>query len=352
MKKKLILFALIISFAAAFAQEKAKLQKADESGFIEVDKLPELKTQLKPHYPEIARLAGIEGTVYLKILVDENGNVEKAKVEQGVKDMIDEAALNAAKKAKFTPALLDNKPVKVWVILPVAFKLSIEKSAEAHVMRYDELEPIQTDEKAKEPGINEFIKVEKFPEIVEATKPEYPEAAKKAGIGGKAFVKVLVDKDGIPKKAVVIKSENEIFNQPAVDAAMKSKFTPAINKDEKIAVWVVLPYRFALDKKEERGESEIFDSSEKAKAYYNGFTSLYEGSAEKRAWAGVVDKEIKFEKIAGKISFGDESALYKVTKDSKTKYSFISRLGNKIYKYAGASNIKEIQTYVDDLKKK
>ncbi len=37
MKTKLILFALLISFAAAFAQDKAKLQKADESGFIEVD---------------------------------------------------------------------------------------------------------------------------------------------------------------------------------------------------------------------------------------------------------------------------------------------------------------------------
>lgn len=349
MKTKLILFALIISFAAVFAQQKAKLQKADESGFIEVDKLPALVSPLKPEYPQLAKLAGIEGTVYLKLLIDEKGKVEKAKVEQGIKDMLDEAALSAAKNAEFSPAVLNNNPVKVWVILPVAFKLSVEKSAEANVMRYDELEPTQPDE--KEPGINEFIKVEKFPEMVEAAKPEYPEAAKKAGIGGKAFVKVLVGKDGIPKKAVVIKSENEIFNQPAVDAAMKSKFTPAINKGEKIAVWVVLPYRFALDKKE-KGESEIFDSSEKAKENYNGFTSLYEGSAEKRAHASVVDKEIKFEKIAGKISFGDESALYKVTKGGKTKYSFISRLGNKVYKCAGANSIKEIQKYVDDLKKK
>ncbi len=65
--------------------------------------------------------------------------------------------------------------------------------------------------------------------------------------------------------------------------------------------------------KGKKGESEIFDSSEKAKEYYKGFTSLYEGSQEKREKAGVNIKEIKFEKVLGKVSFGDESGLYKVT---------------------------------------
>lgn len=344
MKTKLILFALLISFAAAFAQERAKLLKADESGFIEVDKLPALVSPLRPEYPQLAKLAGIQGTVYLKLLIDENGKVEKAKVEQGVKDMIDEAALNAAKSAEFSPAMLNNKPIKVWVILPVAFKLDVEKKDE------DVSKKTQTGEN-EDPGINEFVKVEKLPEMIEAAKPDYPEAAKKAGIEAKVFVKVLVDKEGNPKKAIVIKSENEIFNQSAVDAAMKSKFTSAVNKGEKVAVWVVLPYRYTLGRKE-KGESEIFESPDKAKNYYNGFTSLYEGSPEERAKAGDIDKNFKFEKIVGKISFGDQSGLYKVTKAGKTKYDFIARSRNKIYKYAGASSIKEIQKYVEDLKKK
>ncbi|MCL4550499.1 MAG: energy transducer TonB [Bacteroidetes bacterium] len=351
MKTKLILFALLISFAAAFAQERAKLLKADESGFIEVDKLPALVSPLRPEYPQLAKLAGIQGTVYLKLLIDEKGNVEKAKVEQGVKDMIDEAALNAAKSAEFSPAMLNNKPIKVWVILPVAFKLSVEKNADARVMRYDELEPTQQENSEKEPDINKFVQVEKLPEMIESAKPDYPEAAKKAGIEAKVFVKVLVDKEGNPKKAIVIKSENEIFNQSAVNAAMKSRFTSAVNKGEKVAVWVVLPYRYTLGRKE-KGESEIFESPDKAKNYYNGFTSLYEGSPEERAKAGDIDKDFKFEKIVGKISFGDQSGLYKVTKAGKTKYDFIARSRNKIYKYVGAGSIKEIQKYVEDLKKK
>ena len=131
MKTKIILMLLIFSFAGLIAQQKdaLKLQKADESGFLEVDKGPELISRLNPEYPKLAKLAGIQGTVYLKLLIDEKGNVEKIKIEQGVKDMLDESALKAAKKAKFSPAMLKDKPVKVWVVLPIAFKLSVDNSA-------------------------------------------------------------------------------------------------------------------------------------------------------------------------------------------------------------------------------
>lgn len=247
MKTKLFLLALLISFAGLFAQQKIKMQKVDESGFIEVDEAPVLISKLNPSYPEIARLAGIEGIVYLKILVDENGNVEKTKIEQGAKDMLDNAALAAAKKAKFSPALVKDKPVKVWVILPIAFKLDVDKKAEGKLPKSDEQE---NKAKSDEPDINGLKEVEKLPELIEAAKPEYPEIARRAGITGNVFVKVLVDKEGIPKKAIVIKTDSELFNQSAINAAMKSKYTPAINKGEKTEVWIVLPYRFAFDKKD------------------------------------------------------------------------------------------------------
>lgn len=109
---------------------------------------------------------------------------------------------------------------------------------------------IKIEEKPKEsddPDMNAFQAVEKLPEMVFAAKPEFPEIAKRAGITGKVFVKVLVDKEGRPKKAVVIKSDSELFNQPAIDASMKSAFTPALQNQHPIAVWIVLPYRFTLE---------------------------------------------------------------------------------------------------------
>jgi len=347
MKTKIILILFLISFAGLFAQQKAKLQKVDESGFIEVDKTPELISKLNPEYPKLAKLAGIEGTVYLKLLIDEKGNVAKAKVEQGVKDMIDESALKAAKTAKFSPAILKDKPIKVWVVLPIAFKLALDKKEPPVVSPGVKALSNISDE---DPDPGKFIEVEKMPELIESVKPEYPEIAKRAGITGKVFVKVLIDKEGLPKKAMVIKSESELFNQSAVNAAMKSKFTPAMNDGKPLAVWIVLPYKFALDgaKKEDinNGSARYFDTIEQAKSYYNGYTFMY-GNKENREAIGAA-KDVTFEKIDGQISFGEESELYKVISEKKTKYNFIARKDAIVYQYS-AQTIEEIKKYVDEL---
>ena len=97
------------------------------------------------------------------------------------------------------------------------------------------------------PGMNEFVPVEKQPEVVVSSQPEYPDLAKRAGIEGTVYVKILVNKEGKPVKAVVIKSDSEVFNQPAVNAAMKFVFTPAIQHKAPVMVWVVVPFRFKLN---------------------------------------------------------------------------------------------------------
>lgn len=341
MKTKIFLLLLIFSFAGLLAQQKAKMQKADESGLIDVDEVPVLKSQIKPAYPQIAKLAGIEGTVYLKLLIDEKGNVAKAKVEQGVKDMIDEAALVAAKNSKFSPAILNNKPVKVWVILPIAFKLGVEKQ-----------ETI-SNVSGEDPDPNSMVPYELGPEIIEAATPQYPEIAKHAGITGKVFVKVLVDKEGTPKKAMVIKSENEIFNQPAIEAAMKSKFTPAMNNGEPVAVWIVMPYKFSIDgeKKDDpkKGSTKQFDTVELAKDDYNANIYMYKNTRNREAIGA--PKGMTFEKMDSQISFGDESVLYKMSGSKSTGYVFVARKGTKVYNHI-AQTLVEVQKYVDDLMSK
>lgn len=99
---------------------------------------------------------------------------------------------------------------------------------------------------SEDPGMDTFVAVEKYPEMVVSVKPEYPEIAKRAGITGRVFVKVLVDKEGKPKRAVVIKTDSDLFNDAAIAAAMKSAFTPALQNNHPIAVWIVLPYKFQL----------------------------------------------------------------------------------------------------------
>ena len=99
-----------------------------------------------------------------------------------------------------------------------------------------------------EPGIDEFVPVEKYPIAVRQIFPEYPEIARRTGTEGSVWVKVLVDKQGKVKKVVVVKSDSELFNDPAVQAAGQWLFTPAIMNAGPISVWVVIPFHFHLNK--------------------------------------------------------------------------------------------------------
>lgn len=97
--------------------------------FVVVEKRPEIKGGMKElykyiQYPEIARKAGIEGRVILEFVVDERGKVSNIKVLRSVGGGLDEAAISAVQKVKFTPGMQRGRPVKVRYTLPVTFKLS------------------------------------------------------------------------------------------------------------------------------------------------------------------------------------------------------------------------------------
>ncbi len=75
-------------------------------------------------YPEKAKEEKLQGKVLVKAIIDEKGNVEKASIEEGVSQLLDEAAVKAIKEVKFTPGEKDGKKVKAEVIIPVKFKLN------------------------------------------------------------------------------------------------------------------------------------------------------------------------------------------------------------------------------------
>jgi periplasmic protein TonB len=92
----------------------------------------------------------------------------------------------------------------------------------------------------------DFVPVEKEPQPVKKVEPKYPELAQRAGLEGKVWVKIWVDKEGRAKQVVILKSDNEIFNEPAVEAAKQWVFTPAYMNNGPVAVWVSIPFRFKL----------------------------------------------------------------------------------------------------------
>ena len=92
----------------------------------------------------------------------------------------------------------------------------------------------------------DFVPYEKEPVVVKKVDPKYPEIALRAGLEGNVYLKVWVDKEGKVRKAVILKSDAEIFNQNAIDAAQQWVFTPAVMQKGPVSVWVSIPFRFKL----------------------------------------------------------------------------------------------------------
>ncbi len=90
--------------------------------YVYVEELPEAVTKSIPVYPDIAREAGVDGQVMVQALVGKDGKVKDVRVVKSI-PMLDAAAVAAVRQWVFKPALSNNKPVAVWVAVPVKFSL-------------------------------------------------------------------------------------------------------------------------------------------------------------------------------------------------------------------------------------
>jgi protein TonB len=77
-----------------------------------------------PHYPRVARRRNYAGTVMLDVLVTVEGRVEQVRiVESSGHDVLDQSALKSVKGWQFTPARQGDRPVEMWVQVPVRYEL-------------------------------------------------------------------------------------------------------------------------------------------------------------------------------------------------------------------------------------
>lgn len=75
-------------------------------------------------YPDIAKRAGIQGTVVIYAFVDKKGNVAKVEIAKDIGAGCGEAAAKAVMMVKFKPGKQRAKAVKCRVAVPVRFKLN------------------------------------------------------------------------------------------------------------------------------------------------------------------------------------------------------------------------------------
>jgi TonB family protein len=124
---------------AKFGQKaKPEQMKPDENGvFHVVEVMPEFPGGDEARmeflrnnvvYPEAARKAGVQGTVYVTFVVKEDGSIAEPKILRGIDKECDEVVLNMIKKMpKWEPGTQKGKPVMVQFNMPVKFSLSKDK---------------------------------------------------------------------------------------------------------------------------------------------------------------------------------------------------------------------------------
>ncbi|MGM0418674.1 MAG: energy transducer TonB [Thermodesulfobacteriota bacterium] len=100
--------------------------------------------------------------------------------------------------------------------------------------------------KSKKTGVYKASDTDSPPFVIESTRPEFPVSAKRMGIKeGKIVLRFVVDKNGKAKNIEVESSTHDkIFEESAVKALKKWRFSPGEKNGEKVSTLVYLPVRY------------------------------------------------------------------------------------------------------------
>jgi TonB family protein len=95
-----------------------------DEDYILMDKMPVPLKAPPPIYPPDAESAKLEGSVWVKCLVDTNGIVKEAIVFKSDAEIFNNAAIAAILQWRFQPGSLNGKIVATWTSVPFRFKLN------------------------------------------------------------------------------------------------------------------------------------------------------------------------------------------------------------------------------------
>lgn len=218
----------------------------------------QIQALLQRTYPPLLRDAGIGGTAQVWLFVDGSGEVQRVQLaETSGHDPLDAAALHVVSAMQFVPAANRGQPVAVWMQVPVTFaargdadeaETASEPRRELSTERLPNQPPGQL-----QPGAGPtFTPMTVRPglrntqEVQEALRREYPPMLRDAGIGGRALIWFHIDANGeIADLRMNQSSGYPDLDDAALRVARGMRFTPALNRDRRVAVWVAIPITFS-----------------------------------------------------------------------------------------------------------
>ena len=198
------------------------------------DTVPVLLDMPTPVYPGILQRAGIGGRVTVRLRVNASGRVTEASILRSDNDGFNEAALAAARGARFRPAERNGRAVPAEVVLPVQF------TPPPSNLRHE-----ATPEDARPP---DFVELDRMPQALTTPSPVYPEALRADSVEGRVVVRAWIGQDGTVKEVQVLRTDDPRFSAPAVEAVRQWTFTPGLKNGQPMETWLTIPIRFRLNR--------------------------------------------------------------------------------------------------------
>jgi len=169
---------------------------------------------------------------------------------ENTSDVTNNQKIEASGKLKSDKNVLPKAPPKLPDPIEAPLIETKEVLAEEETRTDEDISappPKEVVETTEEPTY--FVAVEEMPQPIGGLQGiqqmiEYPEIAKRAGIEGKVFVRAFVDETGAVTNAEIVKGIGGGCDEAAMDAILKTKFTPGKQRGKPIKVQVTIPIVF------------------------------------------------------------------------------------------------------------
>jgi TonB family protein len=174
---------------------------------------PRVISKTDPEYSEEARRAGVNATIVLSLVVNENGEPEDVRIERGAGFGLDEQAVQCIQTWRFEPGTKDGKPFKAATHIEVNFSL-LEKGRQNQRARLNFTLP---------PGPAR-------PELIKGTIPPNPDAVGDALLR----VRLTVSPDGRPQNLDILETTDQDWANQALKKMREWRFRTSHGQDAEV----------------------------------------------------------------------------------------------------------------------
>lgn len=197
-----------------------------------------------PVYPLEARKEKLQGRVVVRLLINENGEVESTEIVSG-NPVLASAAADAMKKWKFKPYIRNGHAVKARTSVPwdFAFSENIHDEASAAIQN-------PPDGGKSAVGEAPLVRLRVSQGVLDGkllhrVQPVYPPEARRKYIQGDVLLQAIIGKDGLLKDLKLISGPAELA-EAAMGAVQQWRYRPFLLKGEPVEVETIITVKFHM----------------------------------------------------------------------------------------------------------